>query len=285
MNTKTILAVSMAAVLTMVIAFPVVAEAISPLKKSNVDYDEDVAYEEIHFLTQSKVNNEIDVFGGYAIFTEGHVVAVTSHAGFFDSTAQDPPALTPLIQFAGPAAVCNPADTGCGAEWHSHVVVPDTTSPYCNFASIAELTYEEPSERIVIGGPNIHLKNTDIGTNSFTQALAGGPGDFMVGNPTGASAHFNLYPAVMPAGLKAVCITDVSTDPGDLCTDITTAGSGSDYRDAAGTGGSHDEVELSEFAYSENLFNAINTTTGDFTPEGLDATELQTWFDANCVAP
>ena len=114
--TKTVLlGLTLAAILTMAIAFPAIADAITPIKQTEIKVKKD----EISKLRfQLEGNVEEQPFGGYAIFTQdGSVVAITSHAGFYDSETQTAPTVDQVaLQFDGPAAVCNVTDVACGNE-------------------------------------------------------------------------------------------------------------------------------------------------------------------------
>lgn len=284
--TKTVLlGLTLVAVLAMAIAFPTVADAITGIKKTEIKV-KNGEIDKLKFHLDDKV--EKPTFGGYAIFTtDGAVIAYTSHPGVYDSTAQKAPTSDEIaIQVGKIAAVCDSEDA-CGDEWHSHLVIPNVDSPYCNFAAISELTFNEPANKVKTGGKDIEGKDIAIGTGGFVGAISGELMDMTVGDPyEQAGAAFDLNAAVVGGSLKAICIGDVNTgaeaEIASLCSDISDAGSGLAYRDAVGAGGSHDKVELTEFPYGENLFDSINTNTGDVTPEGLGGVELQTWFVGNC---
>lgn len=297
MNTKILLGLTLVAVLTMAVMSPAVAEAITDIKKTEIK----VKKGEISKLRfQLEGNVETQPFGGYAIFTEnGAVVAVTSHAGFYDSETQGEPTIE-AISFDGPAAVCGEGSEGCGAEWHTHLVVPDVDSQYCDFASVSELTFEEPSDRLNVAGNNLIIRGVDIGTNSFTRALAGGADDFTVGNPQKGGAAFDLNPAVLSGELKAVCIGDVSEDPANLCAELKSATTGESdgkaFRDTYDQGelfgnGDTSRLETTEFPYSDAIHAAANVNTGNppgtnqDAIDGIGPGELNTWYSANCVAP
>ena len=278
--TKTVLlGLTLAAVLTMAIAFPAIADAITPIKQTEIK----VKKGEISKLRfQLEGNVETQPFGGYAIFTDGGaVVAVTSHAGFYDSEIQGEPTIE-AISFDGPAAVCGEGSEGCGAEWHTHLVVPDVDSPYCDFASVSELTFEEPSDSLNVAGNNLIIRGVDIGTNSFTRALAGDAADFTVGNPQEGGAAFDLNPAVHDGGLKAVCIGDVSSEEGALCAELDALGGGVAFKDFYNTGGDH-RLEIGEFPYSDDLWNELNTNkNGAVNTSVVGGVELNTWAADNC---
>lgn len=284
--TKTVLlGLTLAAVLTMAIVFPAVADAITPIKQTEIK----VKKGEISKLRfQLEGNVETQPFGGYAIFTdEGAVVAVTSHAGFYDSETQGEPTIE-AISFDGPAAVCGEGSEGCGAEWHTHLVVPDVDSPYCDFASVSELTFEEPSDRLNVAGNNLIIRGVDIGTNSFTRALASGTDDFTVGNPQEGGAAFDLNPAVFGGSLHAVCIGDVAdlSDTEALCLDLGTGErdpSALDFIAEHNTAGDF-RLDVEEFPYSDDIWNAANTNQNGATNASVvGGVELANWFNANCV--
>lgn len=282
MNTKILLGLTLVAVLAMAVASPAVAEAITGIKKTEIKV-KDGEIDKLKFHLDDKV--EENTFGGYAIFTGGAVVAYTSHPTVYDSTSQTAPTSAQIgLPIGAIAAGCNVApDVACGDEWHSHLVVPNTNSPYCNFASISELSFNEPADKVKAKGKSVEGKDIAIGTAGFVGAISGELQDFTVGTPDQQSgAAFDLNPAFVDGNLKAICIGDVDTNTSGLCADIATAGSGQDYKLDVGAGGDNDKVELSEFLYGEDLFDLINTNTGDVTPEGLGGVELQTWFDNTC---
>jgi len=281
--TKTVLlGLTLAAVLTMAIAFPAIADAITPIKQTEIK----VKKGEISKLRfQLEGNVETQPFGGYAIFTDGGaVVAVTSHAGFYDSETQGVPSSVAL-QFPGPAAVCAADSEGCGAEWHTHLVVPDTDNANCNFAAVSELTFEEPSDRLNVAGNNLIIRGVDIGTNSFTPALAGGSDDFTVGDPLEGGAAFDLNPAVSDAGLQAVCIGDVN-ETALLCQDLGTGErdpSALDFIALHNTGGDF-RLEVEEFPYSSDIWDEANTNQSTpLNASVVGGVELANWYSANCV--
>jgi len=280
--TKTVLlGLTLVAVLTMAIVFPAVADAITPIKQTEIK----VKKGEISKLRfQLEGNVETQPFGGYAIFTDGGaVVAVTSHAGFYDSETQTAPTVGQTnIQFGGPAAVCNVVDVACGNEWHTHLVEP-TGSGYCDFAAVSELTFEQPSDRLNVAGNNLIARGIALGTSDFTEALGGNIRGFDVGTPLEGGAAFDLNPAVLN-GLKAVCIGDVSNDPANLCADIggPSIAEAQAYKLLIGGGGLNNKIDIDEFPYNDNLWADINTNTGDVTPEGLGGQELKSWYIGNC---
>lgn len=115
MTRTVLLGLTLVAVLTMAIAFPAVADAITGIKKTEIKVKND-EIKKLRFQLEDKVPTT--PFGGYAIFTsDGAVVAITSHAGFFDSTEQQAPTVTQVaLQVGTFAAVCNVTDVACGNE-------------------------------------------------------------------------------------------------------------------------------------------------------------------------
>ena len=210
MNTKILLGLTLVAVLAMTIASPAVADAITGIKKTDVKVKND-EISKLKFHLEDKVPKS--PFGGYALFTDaGHVIAITSHQGFFDSVGQQAPTTAQVANQVGAiAAICNVTDVACGNEWHAHLVSP-VDSPLCGFKAIGELTYNQPTEYLKIAGKNIHAKGIDLGTEGFIGALSGTLQDFTVGTP-GGSAAFDLDPVdangvtiTDPADFAAVCI-------------------------------------------------------------------------------
>ena len=280
--TKTVLlGLTLAAVLTMAIAFPAIADAITPIKQTEIK----VKKGEISKLRfQLEGNVETQPFGGYAIFTQdGSVVAVTSHAGFYDSETQTAPtAGQTALQFDGPAAVCNVTDVACGNEWHSHLVEP-TGSSYCDFAAVSELTFEEPSDRLNVAGNNLIVRGIALGESDFTEALGGDFRGFVVGTPLDGGAAFDLNPAVVDGNLKAVCVGDLS-DVANLCADlgdgtradalifISDHNAGGDFR-----------LDINEFPYNDDIWNEANTNQNGATNASVvGGVELSNWFSNNC---
>ena len=209
MNTKILLGLTLVAVLAMAVASPAVADAITGIKKTEIKV-KDGEIDKLKFHLDDKV--EEGTFGGYAIFTtEGAVVAYTSHPGVYDSTSQQAPTSDEIaIQVGAIVAVCDSEDA-CGNEWHSHLVVPDVDSPYCDFAAISELTFNEPANKVKAKGKHVEGKDIAIGTGGFVGAISGELMDFTVGEPyeqTGAA--FDLNAAIVDGELKAICIGDVT---------------------------------------------------------------------------
>ncbi len=198
------------AVLTLAVTVPAVADAITGINKIQTK----VVGDEIKKLRfQLDDNVPKHPFGGYALFTDGgHVIAFTSHEGFFDSPAQQAPTSDQVANQVGAiAAICNVTDVACGNEWHAHLVHP-VESDLCDFMAIGELTYDQPTERLIIAGKNLIGTGIDIGTEGFVGALNGNLQDFTVGQP-GGSAAFDLDPVdangntiTDPADFAAVCI-------------------------------------------------------------------------------
>jgi len=285
MNTKILFGLALVAVLTIAVASPTVVGAITGIEKTEIKV-KNGEIDKLKFHLDDKV--EKPTFGGYAIFTTGgEIVAYTSHATVYDSTSQTAPTSDEiLIQVGAIAAVCDSEDA-CGGEWHSHLVVADFANPYCETAAISELSFNEPASNVKADGKHVQGKDIAIGTGGFVGAISGQLMDFTVGDPLPDGVAFPLKPAFDAGSLSAICIGETTgyeapIETELLCADISDAGSGLAYRDAVGVGGSHDKIELSEFPYSESLFNTINTNTGDVSPEGLGGVELQTWYDDNC---
>jgi hypothetical protein len=213
MNTKILLGLTLVAVLAMSVASPAVADAITGIKKTDVKVKNDEI--KLKFHLEDKVPKT--PFGGYALFTTGgSVVAITSHAGFFDSTEQQAPTASQIAQPVGAiGAVCNVTDVACGNEWHAHLVNPVADS-VCDavggIAKVGELTYNQPTDKLKIKGKHIEAKGIDIGTEGFVGVISGTLHDFTVGTPDN-SAAFDLVPVDvdgMPISvatdLAAVCI-------------------------------------------------------------------------------
>ena len=211
MTKKVLLGLTLVAVLAMAVAFPAVADAITGIKKTEIKVKND-EIKKLRFQLEDKVPTT--PFGGYALFTTGgDVIAITSHAGFFDSTGQQAPTSAQVANQVGAiAAICNVTDVACGNEWHAHLVKP-VANPLCSFAAVGELTYDQPTDKLRIDGKNIIARGIDIGDEGFVGALSGLLQDFAVGTPDGGSAAFDLDPVdatgttiTDPADLAAICI-------------------------------------------------------------------------------
>jgi hypothetical protein len=208
MTRKLLFGISLAAVLVLSIAGPVVAEAITPIKKTEVKATSD-EIRKLRFQLAGLV--ETSPFGGYAILTDaGTAIAITSHAGFYDSEVQGATSpVAPIIDFPGPAALCGSL-AGCGAEWHVHIVVP-AADPRCAIAKVGELTWDDPSDSLNVAGVNLITRGIPLGVNSYTAALAGGLVGFDAGTTPGTvGLAFDLTPIFLdpgdPTTLDAVCI-------------------------------------------------------------------------------
>ena len=208
MTRTVLLGLTLVAVLAMAVAFPAVADAITSIKKTEIKVKGD-EIKKLKFKLEDKLPKS--VFGGYGIFTDGGaVVAITSHPGFYDSEAQKSPKASQVdLQISDFAAVCNVTKKACGNEWHSHLVEA-VTSPFCGFAAIGELTWDEPAKKVKTGKKHVEAKNIDIGDKKFTGALDGVFRDFTVGTPIEGGAAFDLVPSLAVPGdistLQDVCI-------------------------------------------------------------------------------
>jgi len=215
MTKKVLLGLTLAAVLTLAIAFPAVADAITGIKKTEVKV-KDGEITKLKFHLNDKVPTT--PFGGYAVFTDGDsVIAITSHAGFYDSPGQQAPTESQIAQHVGAiAAVCNVTDIACGNEWHAHLVQA-VANPLCDdvggIAAVSELSYNQPTDELKIAGDNILAKGIHIGNNVFVGAIGGTLHSFDVGNPGDSGAAFDLVPVdalgvpiTDPTTLAAVCI-------------------------------------------------------------------------------
>jgi len=203
-----LLGISLATALIFAIAFPVVAEAITPIKKTEVKATSD-EIRKLRFQLAGLVEKQ--PFGGYAILTDADTaIGITSHAGFYDSEVQGATSPSaPIIDFPGPAALCSSLE-GCGAEYHVHVVIP-VADARCAIAKVGELTWDDPSNRLIVAGTNLIAQGIPLGVNQYTAALAGGLLDFDAGTTPGTSGlAFDLTPIFLtpgdPTTLDAVCI-------------------------------------------------------------------------------
>jgi len=182
MTPKKILGISIAAILTVGLAgSPLYAEAIGDLIKTKVAIAGD-NYDRIVFTTADKIPKKGE-FGGFAILTEGHVIAVTDHGGFYDSEAQKAPKLPPALPISATAAVCAVGDKGCNSKWHTHLVEPKESGLCATGLAVGALSFEEPSEKVKVKAKSIVLRNIALGTDSFTESLSNAPKDFTAGLP------------------------------------------------------------------------------------------------------
>jgi len=215
--TKTVLlGLTLATVLTMAIAFPAIADAITDIKKTEVKVKKG-EIEKLRFQLEGKVPT--NAFGGYAILTDvGTAIAITSHAGFYDSEKQIAPTVDPIIQFDGPAALCASTDGECGGDWHVHVVIPAVDARCATTLKVGELTWNDPSDALNIAGNNLIARGIALGTNDYVAALAGGTVSFDTGVVPGTSGlSFDLTPIFLdpedPTTLDAVCIGPLAALP------------------------------------------------------------------------
>lgn len=303
MNTKILLGLTLVAVLAMAVAYPAVADAVTGIEKTEIKV-KDGEIDKLKFHLDDKVAE--DTFGGYAIFTDGGaVVAYTSHPGVYDSTSQTAPTSDQIdLPIGAIAAGCSVSpDIACGGEWHSHLVVP-VGSPYCDFAAISELSFNEPADKVKAKGKHVDGKDIAIGTEGFVGAISGVLMDFTVGTPEDFNdateefdgVSFPLKTAFDDGTLRAICIGETTgfSETEALCAAIEAApatdtpadaGTGLAYRDLIGGGGVDPEnkVQIDEFPYGDALWAEINTSADDaFPTAGLGGVELQNWYNANC---
>jgi hypothetical protein len=89
-----------------------------------------------------------------------------------------------------------------------HVRIADAR---CAIAKVGELTWDDPSNRLIVAGTNLIAQGIPLGVNQYTAALAGGLLDFDAGTTPGTSGlAFDLTPIFLtpgdPTTLDAVCI-------------------------------------------------------------------------------
>ena len=211
MNSK-LLGASLAAIFAIaLVGSPIMAEAITDLVKTKLKIDDD-EYEKITFKLASKipkVPTGSEIFGGYAVFTDGHVIAVTAHEGAFDSETQSFPT-------SGTFGLCDADQVAagfCSGVWHTHLVEP-VGNENCAFAAVGALTFEEPSDDVKIKAKKIVLKEIEMETDDYTNSITGQEMDFTAGNPVDADpstpefdgAAFDLTPVFIDGNLAAICI-------------------------------------------------------------------------------
>jgi len=215
-KTKTILGISLAAIFAAMI-IPVMAdgpEPITPLKKTHLSISDD-KFNKVLFRATGNVNTG-SVFGGYAIITGGDVIAVTSHPGFYDSDVQDEPTEDPAINdpFTGVAQVCTATDSGCGHEWHTHLVKGVEDNRCALGVAVGDLSFKEPNHKTKQVLKWISLNGIPFGDQTLESATTGDDTTFTVGLPADApfingfqySAAFDLTPLTDETGLTGICI-------------------------------------------------------------------------------
>ena len=187
--TKKILAITLTAIFAVGLVSAAYAVSTIPgLASTKIKIDDD-EYEKIKFKLDAKLKDFDSPFGGYAVLTSGDVIAVTSHAQFYDSETQDEPTMPVLQQVGAIAALCDPADTGCGGEWHTHGVKPVETE-LCGFAAVGALTFEEIADEVKVKAMKIVLKEIES-DDDFTDAVSGNEQEYVFGDPVG-NAAFDL---------------------------------------------------------------------------------------------
>jgi hypothetical protein len=223
MNRKTVLAISMAAIFTLAVAVPLNAEAILDLVQTEIKI-KDGEISKLRFEATDKI--ESDPFGGYAILTDADpvtAIAFTSHGGFYDSIVQGPGDNldTPHVDFPGKAALCS-TPTGCGPEWHVHIVEPAVDLRCASGLAVGELTWEEPSERQKVAGANLIARSIPLGDNTYEAALAGGDRTFDAGTNIDTAQAGLAFPLTGiftqtdpfdPTSLVGVCIGPLAPVP------------------------------------------------------------------------
>ena len=188
-NTKQILAISFTVIFAVaLIGATPIADAITDLVKTNVKVEGD-EIKRIAFKLSDDVPT--DAFGGYAIFTENDVLAVTSHGGFFDSEAQILPQEEPQQSLSISAVLCAENDAGCGGEWHTHVVKPADNSR-CGFKAVGALSFQEPSAKVKVDGKKIIVRGVDIGERIYLDSASSTGQLFSIGNPVDADVALGL---------------------------------------------------------------------------------------------
>ena len=214
MNIKTIMVISMATILSLAVTVPAIAEAFPSLKKAVVDVEDDTF--NLRFQFEGKSSDIVPpAFGGVAVLTDaGTAIAATTHDRFYDSEKQTAPQEEPVVSF-GVAALCTGTDPGCGPEWHIHIVNPVEDDRCFTGLAVGELTWEDPSEKLKLAGPNIIAKKIALGANEYTASLAGETLVFDAGTVPDAngSLAFDLTPIftdteepIDPTTLAGICI-------------------------------------------------------------------------------
>lgn len=202
--TKTILAISIAAILTIAaFALPIgVADAVGDfldVKRTHVITDSS-EFEKAGFFTEAKVSTDgSDGAFGYGIISGAGLEAIavtTTHGGVLDSVAQ--------------ADAADPV-------FHNHyVALHDSQSvgtTYCPGLEIRDITFEEPGD--------VDVKNKRVVMEDVpyyfagTHSLSGANISFLADENVGNAVSFTIDPVdstgnTNPNDIQAVCINDVA---------------------------------------------------------------------------
>ncbi len=214
MKTKMVLGISLAAVFA--VSMIAAQQAMAGVAEGGDLIGGSISDGVIKFTTfQDPIPRHGEVFGGFGVLTDGTLLVVTSHRGFYDSESQIPRAVD---TFASPfVEICHGSDLpSCGPEWHTHLanLVPARDGSNCTASpgsglpalEIAALTYENPTEVDVIGNKIFLSKIKQTG--KFTESITGLTQIFGMGNTTGDLLKFNIR---ADAGVNppAFCVEDV----------------------------------------------------------------------------
>jgi len=173
-KTKTILAISLAAVFALsMVALPL-AEAAGHLVlvKSKIDMNSD-AIKKAEIKTAGTIPkiNTAPSFFGYFLVTDGVFVAATTHDGFHDSETQDPDA---------PDGI-----------WHTHMVKATDVTGCPGGLAVDKISFEE-NGKVKVSKDKIKFSDISRDALDLTNALDGMDEEFELGQPNGVVASFKI---------------------------------------------------------------------------------------------
>ena len=173
-KTTTILAISLAAVFALsMVALPL-AEAAGHLvlDKSKIDMNSDVIKKaEIKTAGTIPEINTAPSFFGYAVITDGVLVAATTHDGFYDSETQD-------------------MDAPDGI-WHTHMVKATDETECASGLAVAKISFEE-NGKVKVSKNKIKFSDISRDALDLTNALDTTAEEFQLGQPNGVVASFTI---------------------------------------------------------------------------------------------
>jgi len=174
-KTKTIMGISLAAIfaVTMIASQTVSADG------SHLDLIESEIKMNSDAITEAEIETAGDIpeintdpsFFGYAIVTDGVLVAATTHNGFFDSETQDKE---------------NPDGI-----WHVHMVEATTDTECASGVAIARVSFEE-NGTVEVEDDEIEFSDISRDALDLTNALTGDVEEFKLGQPNGVVASFTI---------------------------------------------------------------------------------------------
>ena len=174
-KTKTIMGISLAAIfaVTMIASQTVSADG------SHLDLIESEIKMNSDAITEAEIETAGDIpeintdpsFFGYAIVTDGVLVAATTHNGFFDSETQD--------------------EENPDGVWHVHMVEATTDTACASGVAIARVSFEE-NGTVEVEDDEIEFSDISRDALDLTNALTGDVEEFKLGQPNGVVASFTI---------------------------------------------------------------------------------------------